>query len=208
MKEENLVSIHCRKRSHSLTNSKKTRGDEYKNLTTGIKITAPFQVLSSDITYIRTGVGFCYLCQILDVKSNVVLATSMSARMKAELVEEAIRKAVKRWDIPKSCIFHSDRGSQYTSHAVMKLLKEHGFRQSFSRVGMPGDNAWSESFFATLKKESVHWTYFPTRETASEAMFAYIEGFYNTKRIQQGLDYLSPMQWLNRWYENSGDCVA
>lgn len=208
MEEEGLVSVHCRKCSRSLTNSKKARGEGYENLTREIVITAPFQVLSSDITYIRSGAGFAYLCEILDVASNVVLATSISARMKAELVEEAIQKAVRRWDIPKGCIFHSDRGSQYTSNKVKELLKKEGFRQSFSRVGMPGDNAWSESFFANLKKEAVHWRYFPTREAVSEAMFAHIEGFYNTKRIQKRLDYLSPMQWLSRWYENSVGRVA
>lgn len=79
--------------------------------------------------------------------------------------------------IPRDCIFHSDRGSQYTSGEVMALLKKHGLRQSFSRVGMPGDNAWSESFFANLKKEAVHWVHFKTRKEGSQAMFAYIEVF-------------------------------
>jgi len=71
--------------------------------------------------------------------------------------------------------------------------------QSFSRVGKPGDNAWSESFFANLKKEAVHWRHFKTREEARQGIFAYIEGFYNTRRIQKRLDYLSPIQWLRRW---------
>jgi len=64
-------------------------------------------------------------------------------------------------------------------------------------VGKPGDNAWSESFFANLKKEAVHWKKFETREDARLAMFSYIEGFYNTKRIQRRLGYLSPIDWLN-----------
>jgi len=63
----------------------------------------------------------------------------------------------------------------------MALHKKKNIRQSFSRVGMPGDNAWSESFFANLKKEAVHWCHFETRSQACEAMFECIEGFYNTR---------------------------
>ena len=81
----------------------------------------------------------------------------------------------------------------------MNLLTKEGLRQSFSRVGTPGDNSWSESFFANLKKETVHWTHFQTRAEARQKIFAYIEGFYNTRRIQKRLDYLSPLQWLKRW---------
>ncbi|WP_198142457.1 IS3 family transposase [Syntrophaceticus schinkii] len=87
----------------------------------------------------------------------------------------------------------------YTSQKVMEYLCENHIRQSFSRVGKPGDNAWSESFFANLKKEAVHWRHFKTREEARQGIFAYIEGFYNTRRIQKRLDYLSPIQWLRRW---------
>ena len=88
------------------------------------------------------------------------------------------------------------------------LLTRHGIAVSYSRVGKPGDNSWSESFFANLKKEAVHWAHFVTREEAREAMFAYIEGFYNTKRIQKRLGYLSPMQWLKKWYANNSTKAA
>jgi transposase InsO family protein len=88
--------------------------------------------------------------------------------MKAELVVKTIQKALRRWNIPKGCIFHSDRGSQYISESVINLLALEGLRQSFSRVGMPGDNSWSESFFANLKKGTVHWDHFRTREEARQ----------------------------------------
>ena len=208
MDMQGLRSIHRKKRRRSLTDSRKARGDGYANLTRTLQIDAPFQVLSSDISYIRTDEGFDYLCQIKDVKSGIVLAESMSERMKAELVVKTIRKALRRWDIPKGCIFHSDRGSQYTSESVMKLLAKEGFRQSFSRVGMPGDNSWSESFFANLKKETVHWTHFRTRDEARQKIFAYIEGFYNTRRVQKRLGYLSPMQWLMCWNQGLQESVA
>jgi putative transposase len=128
--------------------------------------------------------------------------------MKADLVVDTIRQMLKRWELPAGCIFHSDRGSQYTSSVVKALLNRHKIEQSYSRIGKPGDNSWSESFFANLKKEAVHWIHFATREEARDAMFAYIEGFYNTKRIQRRLGYLSPMQWLKEWYINNSISAA
>ena len=202
MAELGLKSIHMRRRQRSLTDSRGSRGEEYQNLINGQEITEPFQVLSSDISYIRTKEGFDYLCQVKDVVSGVILAYSMSNRMKADVVADTIRKMLKRWNLPAGCIFHSDRGSQYTSGMVKDLLRNNGLLQSYSGVGKPGDNAWSESFFANLKKEAVHWVHFTTRSEARDAMFAYIEGFYNTKRIQRRLGYLSPMQWLEEWCGN------
>ena len=78
----------------------------------------------------------------------------------------------------------------------MGLLQQYGLRQSFSRVGMPGDNAWSESFFATMKKELIHWTHYETKESVRAAVFEYIYCFYNVKRIQKRLGYMSPREYL------------
>jgi len=209
MKEQGLKSIHLRRRQRSLTDSRGARDEErYMNLVRGQEITAPFQVLSSDISYIRTKEGYEYLCEVKDVYSGVILSERMSERMKADLVIDTICQMLKSWELPKGCIFHSDRGSQYTSGDVQELLNRHGLQQSYSRVGKPGDNSWSESFFANLKKEAVHWVQYGTREEAREAIFAYIEGFYNTKRIQKRLGYLSPMQWLELWYANKSISVA
>lgn len=201
MKEMGLQSIHKRRRQRSLTDSRNARDNTYPNMVRGLDITEPFQVITSDITYIKTGEGFEYLCKIKDVVSGVVLGESMMEHMKAELVIRAIKNAMKRWTLPDGTIFHSDRGCQYTSSAVRELLKKYKLRQSFSRVGTPGDNAWSESFFANFKKETIHWRWFPTRAQAREAVFAYIEGFYNTRRVQKRLGYLSPKQWLKCWMD-------
>ena len=200
MEKMGLKSIHRRRRQRSLTDSRNSRGDEYQNLVKDMEITAPFEVITSDISYIRTMEGFEYLCKIKDVASGIVLSQCMASNMKSELVTQAIKSALKRWSIPGNCIFHSDRGSQYTSQSVTKLLSKNRIRQSFSRVGKPGDNAWSESFFAIMKKEAVHWRHFKTRSEARQAIFEYVEGFYNTRRIQKRLNYLSPLEWLNRYY--------
>lgn len=199
MTEEGLKSSHCRRRQRSLTDSRKARSDEYKNLTVDIKITEPFQVLSSDISYIRTGEGFDYLCQIRDVMTNTVLAEYQSETMKAELVLHTIKMAQGRWQLPAGVIFHSDRGSQYTAKKVMEHVASYCWQQSFSRVGKPGDNSWSESFFSILKKEIIHWRFYPTREQARQAIFEYIEVFYNRQRAQKRLGYLSPIQYLEQW---------
>ena len=90
----------------------------------------------------------------------------------------------------------------------MSLLKQYGLKQSFSRVGMPGDNAWSESFFANLKKEQVHWWHFKTVNEARQVLFEYIEVFYNRQRVQKRLGYLSPIQWLKQWQQQASKLVA
>ena len=195
MEAQGLVSIHRRRRQRSLTDSRKARGDEYVNHVRGLAITEPFQVITSDISYIRTGQGFEYLCTIKDVTSGIVLAHTMADNMKADLVVQTIKKALRNWTLPEGCIFHSDRGTQYTAEAVRSLLTKQNLVQSFSRVGKPGDNSWSESFFANLKKEAVHWRHFRTRADARQAIFAYIEAFYNSRRVQKCLNYLTPIEW-------------
>lgn len=208
MSQEGLKSCHCRRRQRSLTDSRKARGDGYRNLTKKLEITRAFQVLSSDISYIRTGEGFDYLCQIRDVCSNTVLASCQAENMKMELVLKTLKAAQDRWHLPADVIFHSDRGSQYTAAEVMEQIPAYGWKQSFSAVGKPGDNAWSESFFSILKKEIVHWRFYPTREAARQAIFEYIEVFYNRRRVQKRLGYLSPIQFLNACNEPPLLCSA
>jgi putative transposase len=200
MNERGLFSVH-QQYQRSLTDSRGARDEDCPNLLGDVPELRPFQALSSDITYIPTKEGYVYTCTIRDLRSGVILADQTAHRMKKELVLDTIRSAVKSWKLEKGAIFHSDRGSQYTSAAVRELLRKLGLRQSFSRTGKPGDNTWSESFYSILKKELVHPIgRFSSREEAAQGIFAFIHGFYNTKRIQKGLGYLSPMEWLDRYY--------
>lgn len=193
----NLVSIHNRHRTKSLTNSKKARGEGYPNILRDQEFPiVPRRGVTSDITYLKTGEGFMYHCVIRDLVTGEVLGDHMADRMKKELVINAILAMLARHKMEPGCIFHSDRGSQYTSNAVKDLLVRYGMRQSFSRVGMPGDNAWSESFFATMKKELIHWTHYETKESVRAAVFEYVYCFYNVKRIQKRLGYMSPIEFL------------
>ena len=184
-----------------MTDSRKAKGKEWPNLVNELEFFKPFEVITSDISYVRTAEGFEYLCKVKDVATGIVLSHTMRDTMKSELVAETIKKAKRRWNLPIGCIHHSDLGAQYIAKETQKLLEQLDFRQSFSRAGKPGDNAWSESFFSILKKEAVHWRHFQTREEARQAVFTYIEGFYNTRRVQRRLGYLSPIEWLNHYTE-------
>jgi putative transposase len=208
MKRLGLSSVHNRRCQRSLTDSRQARGKEWPNLIQPLEDFKLFQVVTSDISYIRTSEGFEYLCKIRDVDTGTVLAHTMADSMKAELVTKTIKKAKKRWNLPEACIHHSDLGAQYTAKETQELLKQLGFQQSFSRPDKPGGNAWSESFFSILKKETVHWRNFQTRAEARQAIFAYIEGFYNTRRVQKRLGYLSPMELLNHYTEELFMSVA
>ena len=195
MSDMGLNSIHNRHRTRSLTDSRKARGDGYPNLVRGQSFDAPGMAMCSDITYLKSSEGWLYLCTVKDIVSGEILGEATAENMKADLVIRAFLNAQARHRLEKGTIFHSDRGSQYTSKSFCDTLKLYGVKQSFSRVGMPGDNAWAESFFATLKKECIHFRHFATRDELRQTVFAWIHGFYNTRRAQKRLGYLAPRQF-------------
>ena len=195
MSEMGLSSIHNRHKTRSLTDSRKSRGEGFPNLVKGNVFELPLQAVCSDITYLKSGEGWLYLCAVKDIVSGEILGEASSDRLKKELVLRAFLNAQARHNLTKETIFHSDHGSQYTSKLFMDTLKQYGIRQSFSRVGMPGDNARAESFFATLKKECIHFRQFATCEDLRQTVFAWIEGFYNTFRVQAKLGYMAPREY-------------
>ena len=146
----------------------------------------------SDITYLRTRQGWMYLAVIVDLFSRKVVGWSLRERMSAELVCEALDAAVQQRCPPPGLVFHSDRGSQYASRAFRRRLWRYRMRQSMSRKGNCWDNAVAESFFATLKKELVRDCVFTTRTAARNAVFEYIEIFYNRRRAHSLLNYETP----------------
>ena len=196
MAEMGLSSVYNRhKRQRSLTDSGKSRGDGYPNLIRGNSFEQPYTAVCGDITYLKSGEGWLYMCIVKDIVTGIILGTATSENMKKELVIRVFLNAQARHPLNDGAIFHSDRGSQYTSREFMETLFKYKVKQSFSRVGMPGDNAWAESFFASLKKERVHFRYYATREELRQAMFAWTEGLYNTRRVQKRLGYLSPREY-------------
>ena len=155
----------------------------------------PNQVYVGDITYIPTREGWLYLAVVIDLFSRQVVGWSMSKRMKASLVNDALLMALKKRQPCEGLISHSDRGSQYASHSHRALLQAYGIKQSMSRRGNCWDNSVSESFFHTLKVELIHHEIFETREEAKQAIFDYIEIYYNKIRMHSANDYLSPAEF-------------
>ena len=149
----------------------------------------------SDITYIATGQGWLYLAVVLDLYSRRVVGWSMSERMTATLVCDALRMALFRRQRPRGVIVHSDRGSQYCSHEHRALLDAHGLLCSMSAKGNCYDNAAMESWNHSLKVEAVHGERFATREHAKAHVFDYIEVYYNRQRLHSTLGYLSPEEF-------------
>ena len=146
-----------------------------------------------DITYIRTWVGFVYLATVLDCCTKKVIGYAMADNMRTDLVCDAIDMAVRRCPRQKNVtIFHSDRGSQYTSQQFARHLEHHRIRPSVGRTGVCWDNAWAESFNATLKNERVHRMVYPTREKAINDVASWIELTYNHTRLHSTLGYRTP----------------
>lgn len=155
----------------------------------------PNQVWTGDITYIGTDEGWLYLAVVLDLYSRKVVGWSMSERMTATLVCDALRMALFRRHRPRDVIMHTDRGSQYCSREHRALLDEHGLIASMSAKGNCYDNAAMESWNHSLKVEAIHGERFVTREQAKAHVFDYIEVDYNRNRLHSTLGYLSPEQF-------------
>ena len=156
---------------------------------------APDQVWLSDITYLWTREGWVYVCAVLDLFTRRIVGWAMAEHMTRELVLDALRMANKVRKPPPGLIFHSDRGSQYASHEVRAWLTQHAMRQSMSGTGNCYDNAPMESFWHSLKVEETHGQNFATRTEATQSVFGYIEGWYNTVRLHSSLGYQSPSQF-------------
>ena len=145
-----------------------------------------------DITYIHSWAGFVYLATVIDCCSKKVVGWSIADHMRTELVEDALKNAAATTLIEPGAVFHSDRGSVYTSADYRALVNSLGMRSSMGRTGVCWDNAMAESFFSALKNERVYRTVYPTKARARRDVIAYIEGFYNSRRRHSALGYKTP----------------
>lgn len=155
---------------------------------------APGTKLVGDITYIRTWQGWVYLATVIDCYSRMVIGWAMADHMRTSLVTDALDAARQNYTVNDDCIFHSDRGSQYTSTDLAEYLDLHHMRGSMGRTGVCWDNALAESFFASLKNEFVFRTVFPTRKKAIDGIASWIEVRYNRKRLHSGIGYRTPWE--------------
>jgi putative transposase len=157
-------------------------------------VAVPSRVWLADITYIPTGEGWLYLAAVMDLATRKIVGWAMRDHMRAELPIAALMMAAQRQKPAPGLICHSDRGSQYASEAYGKQIGDMKARASMSRTACCYDNAPMESFFHTLKVEMAHQTRWETRDVARRDLFAYIEGYYNRRRIHSALGYKTPEQ--------------
>lgn len=160
--------------------------------------TTPNAKWTSDITYLWTAAGWVYLAVVIDLFSRRVVGWATGGSPDAELVSRAFRGAVTRRRPLAGVPVHSDRGCQYTSADYRAVLASSEVVVSFSRKGNCWDNAPTESFFASLKKELWYRRSFVDAVDAERAVFEYIEVFYNRERLHSSLDYVSPATFESR----------
>jgi len=155
-------------------------------------VDAPDLAWVGDITYVWTAEGWLYVSTLLDLYSRKVVGWAMSSRINTQLIKDALEMALGRRRPDAGLIHHSDRGSQYASHAYRDLLKAHGMEGSMRGKGDGLDNAVAERFFGSLKREWTSHRDYDTRQEARDDIIEYIEMFYNSTRKHSYLGYLSP----------------
>jgi len=191
---EHRLQARTKRRYRSTTKASEGRTEAANVLGRSFVVSQMNAVWASDITYIATGEGWLYLAVVLDLCSRRVVGWSMSSRLNTDLVLRALVMAVMLRKPKDGLIFHSDRGSQYTSNAFVKALKERQIVQSMSRKGNCWDNAPSEAFFSSMKNELMNGKAFGTRRAAQTAIFEYVEVFYNRQRLHSSLGYRTPVE--------------
>ena len=168
---------------------------------------APNRRWVSDITYVWTWAGWLYLAVVLDLFSRRVVGWAMDSRLDTEsLTLNALHMALRNRMPDRGLVHHSDRGTQYTSGDFQRVLDARGIVCSMSRRGDCWDNAVAESFFATLKLDLIFRRTFRTRREARQAIYRYIEVFYNRQRRHSYLGYLSPAEFEE--FASSAEAVA
>ncbi|NLD17584.1 MAG: IS3 family transposase [Tissierellia bacterium] len=152
----------------------------------------------TDITYISTDQGFCYLTTIMDLFSRRIISWRLSETLEAKWAIECVIEAKKTRRITRPMIIHSDRGSQYVSEGYLKALAN--IEASYSSKANPWHNACIESFHALIKREWIYRFKIKDYFMAYSLVFEYIEAFYNTVRSHSHCDYQSPKQYEDYYY--------
>jgi transposase InsO family protein len=169
----------------------------YANLIADLKIRRPFQVLVSDITYLRVGENFCYLSLVTDLFSRLIVGWELSKTLEAAGPLRALRMALRFTGALQGAIHHSDRGVQYCCHEYVKLLFHAKIRISMSNVGAPEQNAVAERVNGILKDEFLLEQQFPSFEVALPATREAI-ATYNQLRPHLSLDHQTPLGFLKK----------
>ncbi|WP_284285267.1 IS3 family transposase, partial [Marinibactrum halimedae] len=147
--------------------------------------------------------GWMYLAIVMDLYSRRIVGWHIDKRMTSQLVEKALIKAYNLRQPSRGAVFHSDRGSQYTSSRYRKLLKSYGMRASMGDVGACWDNAVVERFFGSLKHDWLFKVHQPTRDHMKEDV-AYYMKYYNLERLHSANKNMSPIEYENQFRKVSG----
>jgi putative transposase len=199
MRELGLEPCQPRPWRHSLTEQDGQAGPIPDLVNRDFTAEKPGDKMVGDITYIPTWQGWLYLALVTDCATRKIVGWAMDDNYKTPLIIDAIEMAARNLDLPEGAIFHSDRGSNYTSASFARALEELGIRQSVGRTGICYDNALSESVNGTLKVELVHRTVYPTRQKAREDIARWIELRYNRTRLHSGLGYRAPQEVMDEY---------
>jgi putative transposase len=168
----------------------------------------PDQTWVADITYVPTHEGWLFLAAVMDLYSRKIVGWSMREDLEAPLVVDAISMAIARRKPKPGLVHHSDRGSQYTSIAMGRTLRDSKIMASMGSKGDPWDNACAESCISTIKNELVKRRTFRTHDQARLALFRYIESFYNPLRRHSSLQMLSPDEYERQYLEDNAAAAA
>ena len=159
----------------------------------------PGEKMAGDITYIDTWEGWVYLATVIDCATRKMVGWAMDDNYKTPLISRAIEMAARNLNLPAGAVFHSDRGSNYTSAEYGKVLEGLGIRRSVGRTGICFDNALAESVNGALKVELVHRTAYATRKAAMDDIARWIELRYNRTRLHSGLGYRTPQEVMHEY---------
>jgi transposase InsO family protein len=187
--------IKTKKKFKATTNSKHDNPVAANRVNQNFTVTEANRVWVSDVTYLWTKEGWLYLAVVIDLFSRMVVGWAMDAVHDAGLIIKALGQAIGRRKPGKGIIFHSDRGSQYTSSKARMFLERYAILSSMGRKGDCYDNAVCESFFHTLKVECIYREDCETRVGTKTSVFEYIEVFYNRERIHSTIGYKSPVDY-------------
>jgi len=198
MRQAGLVGVHRRRRARVVP------GAQVRNLAPDLirrnfRAAGPNRLWVADITYLPTQTGFLYLATVLDAWSRKVVGWSMAPHLRTELVVDALDAALIARRPRPGLVFHSDRGTQYTSVALGSRLADAGITASVGAPGSAYDNALAESFFATLETELIDRRAWVTQDQARVDVFDWLETFYNPVRRHSSLGNLAPVEFERRY---------
>ena len=199
MRELGLVPCQPKPWRRSLTEQDGTAGPIPDLVNRDFTAERPGEKMVGDITYIDTWEGWVYLATVIDCATRKIAGWAMDDNYKTPLISRAIQMAARNLDLPDGAIFHSDRGSNYTSARFAGVLEGLGIRQSVGRTGICFDNALAESVNGTLKVELVHRKAYATRKAAMDDIARWIELRYNRTRLHSGLGYRTPQEVMDEF---------